>query len=165
MVKNLLLLRGACCSLFSEAGIVGPASCHSYSILIYSLVKPILVRSFPQQSSARSRLAHCLLYPKINTRKLIFYSNYICLKGNIMNSPFVANVPVYALVVRCMVMWSRYRFADFTRLKQLSPCIIIHMSLNVLSHIMVWTQGRPLLSALCNSGRFLTIPLMVQDCI
>ena len=55
-------------------------------------------------------------------------------------------------------MWSRYRFNDFTRLKQLSPCII-HMSLYVLSHITAWTQGRPLLPALGNSGRFLTIPL------
>ena len=36
------------------------------------------------------------------------------------------------------------------------------MSLYVLSHITVWTQGRPLLPALRNSGRFLTIPL--PDC-
>ena len=33
------------------------------------------------------------------------------------------------------------------------------MSLYVLSHIAAWTQGRPLLPALRNSGRFLTIPL------
>ena len=29
----------------------------------------------------------------------------------------------------------------------------------MLSHIEAWTQGRPLLPALRNSGRFLTIPL------
>ena len=33
------------------------------------------------------------------------------------------------------------------------------MSLCMLSHITAWTQGRPLLPALRNSGRFLTIPL------
>ena len=43
-----------------------------------------------------------------------------------MNSPFDAIVPWYALVVQRTVMWSRYQFTDFTRLKQLSPCIIIH---------------------------------------
>ena len=36
MVKNLPLLRGARCSLFSEAGIAAPASCRSYCIFIYS---------------------------------------------------------------------------------------------------------------------------------
>ena len=33
-----------------------------------------------------------------------------------MNSPFVAIIPLYALVVRRTVRWRRYRFADFTRL-------------------------------------------------
>ena len=33
------------------------------------------------------------------------------------------------------------------------------MSLYVLSQMSAWTQRRPLLPALCNSGRFLTIPL------
>ena len=33
------------------------------------------------------------------------------------------------------------------------------MSLYMLSHIAAWTQGRPLLPAFCNSGRFLAIPL------
>ena len=80
-------------------------------------------------------------------------------EGHIMNSPFVAIVPLNALVVRLTFMWSRYQFADLTRLKCLSPCIIIHISLYVLSHIAAWTQGWPLLPALRNSDRFLTIPL------
>ena len=42
---------------------------------------------------------------------------------------------------------------------KVEACITIHMSLYVLSQITAWTQGRPLLPALCNSGRFLTIPL------
>ena len=37
------------------------------------------------------------------------------------------------------------------------------MSLYVLSHITTWTQGRPLLPALCISGRFLTIPLSIEQ--
>ena len=76
-----------------------------------------------------------------------------------MNSPFVAIVLLYGIVVRHTVLWSPYRFTDFTRLKQLLPCIIIHKSLYVLSHITAWTQGRPWLPAPHNSGRFLTIPL------
>ena len=74
-----------------------------------------------------------------------------------MNSPFVAIVPFYALVVRRTVRWRRYRFADFTRLKR----VLSYVSLYMLSHIKAWTQGRPLLPALRNSGRFLTIPLRV----
>ena len=35
-------------------------------------------------------------------------------EGHIMNSPFVAIIPLYAVVVRRMVIWSRYWFADFT---------------------------------------------------
>ena len=42
---------------------------------------------------------------------------------------------------------------------KVKACIIIHMSLYMLSHITAWTQGRSLLLALRNSGRFLTIPL------
>ena len=42
---------------------------------------------------------------------------------------------------------------------KVEACIIIHMSLCMLSHITAWTQGRPLLPALRNSDRFLTIPL------
>ena len=80
-------------------------------------------------------------------------------EGHILNSPFVPIVPFYALVVQHTVRWSRYRFADFTRLKQLSQCILIHMLLYVLTHITAWTQGRPLLPVLRNSSRFLTIPL------
>ena len=45
-------------------------------------------------------------------------------EGHIINSPFVTIVPLYTLVVWCMVKWSWYRFADFTRSKQLSPCSI-----------------------------------------
>ena len=44
--------------------------------------------------------------------------------GHIMNSPFVAIVPLYALVVQHTVMWSRYLFADFTRLKQLYHLVL-----------------------------------------
>ena len=72
-----------------------------------------------------------------------------------MNSPFVAIVPLYALVVRRTVRWRRYRFADFTRLK----LVLSYICRCMLSHIAAWTQGRPLLPALRNSGRFLTIPL------
>ena len=39
---------------------------------------------------------------------------------------------------------------------------LIHMSLYMFSHITAWTQGRPLLPALRNSGRFLTIPLNID---
>ena len=39
---------------------------------------------------------------------------------------------------------------------------MIHMSLCMLSHITAWTQERPLLPALRNSGRFLTIPLILN---
>ena len=84
----------------------------------------------------------------------IFAEGYV-----IMNSPFVAIVPWYALVMRRTVMWSRYRFADFIRLKQILPCIIIHISLYVLSHITAWTHGRPLLPPLPNRGKILTRPL------
>ena len=42
-------------------------------------------------------------------------------------------------------------------------CVIIHMSLYMLSHITAWTKGRPLLPTLRNSGRFLTIPLNRQE--
>ena len=38
----------------------------------------------------------------------------IFVEGHIMNSPFVAIVPLYALVVRRTVRWRRYQFADFT---------------------------------------------------
>ena len=44
----------------------------------------------------------------------------IFVEGYIMNSPFVAIVPLYALVVRRTVRWRRYRFADFTMLKPVS---------------------------------------------
>ena len=94
------------------------------------------------------------------TRKIsLSFILIIFAEGHILNSSFVPIVPFYALVVQHTVRWSLYRFADFTRLKQLSPCILIHMLLYVLSHITAWTQGRPLLPALRNSGRFLTIPL------
>ena len=69
MVKNLALLPGACHSLFSEAGIVAPALCHSYCILIYSQVNSSLFfskmewRMFPH-----SIKFSCLLYPKINAQ-------------------------------------------------------------------------------------------------
>ena len=58
------------------------------------------------------------------------------------------------------VKWSWYRFADFTRLEQLSPCVIIHMSLYVLSQITAWTKGWPLLPVFRNRGKNLPRPLM-----
>ena len=81
----------------------------------------------------------------------------IFVEGHIMNSLFVAIVPLYALVVRRTVRWRRYRFAE--KFYKVEACIIIHMSLYMLSHILAWTQGWPLLPALRNGGRFLTIPL------
>ena len=58
----------------------------------------------------------------------------ISAEGHIMNSPFVAIVPLYALVVLRMVIKSQYRFADFTRLKHVTvlsyichcTCVVIH---------------------------------------
>ena len=41
----------------------------------------------------------------------------IFVEGHIMNSPFVAIVPLYALVVWRTVMWRRYQFTNFTRFK------------------------------------------------
>ena len=45
---------------------------------------------------------------------------------------------------------------------KVEPCIIIHMSLYVLSNITAWTKGQPLLTALRNSGRFWPFPLLCQ---
>ena len=42
---------------------------------------------------------------------------------------------------------------------KVEACIILHMSLYMLSHKIAWSQGRPLLPALRNSDRYLTIPL------
>ena len=72
-------------------------------------------------------------------------------EGHIMNSPFVTIVPwcAYGDMTRVSVRW----------FYKVEACTIIHMSLYVLSHITAWTQGQPLLPVLCNSGRFLTIPL------
>ena len=46
---------------------------------------------------------------------------------------------------------------------KVEACIIIHMSLYVLSHITAWTQGRPLLPTLRSSSRFSTI-LLSHNC-
>ena len=61
-----------------------------------------------------------------------------------------------------MAFQSRFsRNAHFT---DTSVCDVADdMSLYMLSHIAAWTQGRPLLPALRNSGRFLTIPLSGQS--
>ena len=59
-------------------------------------------------------------------------------EGHIMNSPFVAIVPLYPLVVRRTVYEAGIR-------SLVEACIIIHMSQFVLPHITAWTQGsRPL---------------------
>ena len=97
--------------------------------------------------------------PESLARKIsLSFISIIFAEGHIMNSPFVAIVPLYALVVlRQMkpvsgaVRW----------LYKVEACIIIQMSLYVLLHITAWIQGRPLLPALRNSGRFLTIEWFV----
>ena len=76
-------------------------------------------------------------------------------EGHIMNSPFVAIVPLYTPVVRRTVIWSRYRFADFTRLKRVLSYICCCMCCHTKRH----GPSGGHLPALCNSGRFLTIPL------
>ena len=84
------------------------------------------------------------------------FTPIIVAEGHIMNSPFVTIVPLYALVVQRTV----YETGIGSLIYKVEACIIIHMSLYVLSHITAWTQERPLLPALRNSGRFLTIPLI-----
>ena len=101
----------------------------------------------------------CLLYPKINTRVISPINiPIIFVEGHIMNSPFVAIVPLYALVVRRTV--SEVTPVSVRWVYKVEACIITHMSLYMLSHIAAWTQGWPMLPAIRNSGRFLTIPLI-----
>ena len=139
--KPAAFLRGVSHSLFSEAGIARPASCHSYCILTYSQTSSLPLFSTTEQ---RTVPEYSVLLPIISENKSLSHTTHkisspfipiIFAEGHIVNSPFVAIVPYYALLVRRTVMGSRYRFTDLTRLKQLSTCIIIHMSLNVLSHI------------------------------
>ena len=69
--------------------------------------------------------------PKSLVRKIsLSFIPIIFAKGHIMNSPFVAIVPLYALVVAAYDIWSWYWFADFTRLKSvlsyICRCICCH---------------------------------------
>ena len=97
--------------------------------------------------------------PESLARKIsLFFTPVIFAEGHIMNSSFVAIVPLYALVL----LRTLYKSVSVRWFYKVEACIIIHMSLYMLSHIAAWTQGRPLLPALRNSGRFLTIPLRTK---
>ena len=66
MVKDLPLLRGACRSLSSKAGIAAPAKCHSYCIEIYCQInsRPL----FPT-TGWRTVLEYWVLLPIISKNK------------------------------------------------------------------------------------------------
>ena len=81
-------------------------------------------------------------------------------EGHIMNSPFVAIVPLYS----SGAAYGHMKPVSVRWFYKVEACIIIHMSLYVLSHITAWTQGRSLLPTLRNSGWFLTIPLNRPIC-
>ena len=67
-----------------------------------------------------------IIFESLTCKISLLFILIIFAKGHIMNSSFVAIVPLYALVLQRTVMWSLYQFADFARLKQLSPCIRVH---------------------------------------
>ena len=106
MVRNLPLLRGARRSLFSGAGIAVPASCRSDCILIYSRTNSSPLFLTTERRTVRE---YKVLLPIISENKILeSLTRKISLpfipitfaEGHVMNSPFVAIVPWYALVVR-----------------------------------------------------------------
>ena len=87
MVKNMSLVRGARCSLFSETGIA--ASIMPFLLfLIYS--RTILVRSFLQRSGARSQgIKFCYpLFPIINPQVINPWKAYLLFQLYLLKDTF-----------------------------------------------------------------------------